>query len=155
MNPNPDEQNTENNSENQSLENQSAQEPTPAPEPWFTPAPVGDGAPVADASEVKTKGFYWGMFFLGMIAVIPAGAVYGLIASLLINVSPEVSDFIGLLGFLIYLLGSLFGIIKAKDAKNRSFWLGALLAVPSGLIIFAGVCVAFFVTAASTGGFGV
>jgi hypothetical protein len=150
MNPNSDEQNIENNSENQS-----AQEPASAPEPWFTPAPVGDGAPAVDSSEVKTKGFYWGMFFLGMLAMIPVGAVYAVITNLLINVSPDAVNFSGMLGFVLYLLVSLYGIIKAKDAKNRSFWLGVLLAVPVGLIIFAGVCIVLLVSISSTGGFGV
>ena len=155
MNPNSDEQNTENNSENQSLENQSSQEPTPAPEPWFTPAPVNDGAPVADASEVKTKGFYWGMFFLGALAMIPVAAAYSLVANLIISASPEAINFVGLVGFVLYLLVSLYFIIQAKDAKSRSFWLGVLLSVPVFLIIFAGVCIVIFIAAASTGGFGV
>ena len=155
MNPNSDEQNAENNSENQSLENQSSQEPTPAPEPWFTPAPVNDGAPVAAASEVKTKGFYWGMFFLGVIAMIPISFVYAVVAAQIISAAPDATNFTGLLGFLLYLLVSLYFIIRAKDAKSRSFWLGVLLAVPAGLIIFAGVCIVIFMATASTYGFGV
>lgn len=91
--------------------------------------------------EAKVKSFYWGQFYLGLLAALGYSIIFALISNGISNVAPEYFGSLSLLGFIIYLVGCIIFLVKAENAKRRSFWLGALLAIPTGMIIFAGVCV--------------
>lgn len=103
------------------------------------------------APEAKVKSFFGGQFFLGVLAAIGYSIVFTLVSTAISNVAPDSFGSLSLLGFIIYLVGCIIFLAKAENAKRRSFWLGAILAIPTGMIIFAGVCVVFLVLVAGSG----